>query len=369
MKESYNFYRKMLPIVVALVLCCTNFNTFAKGNNIIYPNDLGVAEISAPVEDANTDIEYICANDSITLEAIVTTEPDVVYEYQWYANKVKIEGADEDTYTCLPKDIDSVYCVVKSNQPCSDSTITNIIIITRCFTLYGTVFPFVQASDLVGGVAPQIFNNLFTVTARLYPVPAVAHGSNPIKALLQLTPLHITTAFYYNGDIYVEHTPNDPGVIGVRGNPGKAINWEPVVGYNIPAPVDYEEVQPTFAPIAPVGIYRFNDVKAGNYVLMLSAPGFAYRYGVLKIYNNADTLLGHRELIPGDINGDALIDHRDLGIVNGMYYSYPAPRYNLMFDLNKDGVVDEEDSKLIINKYGGFSSMFYQETWDWMFSY
>ena len=59
----------------------------------------------------------------------------------------------------------------------------------------------------------------------------------------------------------------------------------------------------------------------------------------------------------------------DLGIVNGMYSNYPALRYNLMFDLNKDGVVDEDDSKLIITKYGGFSSMFYQETWDWMLRY
>ena len=371
MKESYNFYRKMLPIVVAVVFFCTNFNTFAKENYIIYPNDLGVAEIIfTPIEDANTDSAYICAHDSITLEAIVVEEPDVEYTYQWYVNKVKMENATKDTYTCLPKDIDSVYCVVKSNQLCSDSTITNIMIITRCFKLYGTVFPFVQ--EFVEGIANKVFNDLFTVTARLYPVPTVEHGANPIKALMQLTPLHTTTAFYYNGDIHVEHTPKYPGAIGVLGNPGKDINWEPVVGYNIPAPVGYDEVQQTFAPETPVGIYRFNDVKVGEYVLMLSAPGFAYRYGVIKIYTNEDTLLGHRELIPGDINCDALIDHRDLGIVNGMYSNYtdpPVNRYNLMFDLNKDGKVDKEDSKLIINNYGGFSSMFYQETWEWLFSY
>ena len=239
-----------------------------------------------------------------------------------------------------------------------------------CFTLYGTVFPFVQ--EFVGGVANKEFNDLFTVTARLYPVPTVAHGANPIKALMQLSPIHTTTAFYYNGTIHVPGTPSNPGAIGVRGNPGKAINWEPVVGDYIPAPVDYDEVKPNFAPIAPVGIYRFNDVKAGDYVLMLSAPGLTYRYGVINIYTNADTLLGHRELIPGDINCDALIDHRDLGIVNGMYSNYtdpPVNRYNLMFDLNKDGKVDVLDSQLIITKYGGFSSMFYQETWDWLFSY
>ena len=69
------------------------------------------------------------------------------------------------------------------------------------------------------------------------------------------------------------------------------------------------------------------------------------------------------------VGGIANKDFNDLGIVNGMYSNYPALRYNLMFDLNKDGVVDEDDSKLIINKYGSFSSMFYQETWDWMFSY
>jgi hypothetical protein len=240
-----------------------------------------------------------------------------------------------------------------------------------CFTLYGTVFPFVQ--DTVKDVSPRkwddSFNELFTVTARLYPVPTVASGTNPIKELKRLPPVHETTAFYYNGDIYVPNTPNDPGSIGAVDNPGKTIDWVPM-GYQPPvvSTETYIPVEPAFAPIKPVGIYSFTDVREGDYVLELSAYGFANRYGKITV-NSSNIALGHRELIPGDVTGDLVIDQRDIVMVNAMFANYPNQNYRIMFDLDKDGKVDMQDTRFILDLYNAFTSLFYVETWEWMNGY
>ena len=223
------------------------------------------------------------------------------------------------------------------------------------YTLYGTVFPFVHNND-------EDFDTLFTIIAKLYTVPQCEKGKNPIKSLLQNAPVKETKVVYYDGTIFVPTTPLHPGSIGSVNNPGLPINWthlKKTQGY-----IDNEKVTPGVIPDKPVGIYRFDDVEEGWYILMLWSPGFAFRFAKIEV--NSNTSLGHRELIPGDINADGLIDHRDLGIANGMWSSFPEKKYKIWNDLNKDRVVDLYDSMLIIESYGGFSILFYEETWDWM---
>ena len=225
----------------------------------------------------------------------------------------------------------------------------------QTYNVHGTVFPFVYTAN-------ETFDTLFTVTAELYAIPQGI--DNAILALLKATPVQKKKAVFYDGTIFVETTPLHPGEIGATNNPGLPIDWEPM-GYT-PDMVDCAPVTKlNNNPDKPVGLYTFNNVVEGDYILILSAPGFVTRYA--KIHIGSNDPLGHRELIAGDFNDDGFVDQRDATLINEMQASYPSAQYNSKYDLNGDKHVDATDINLVTKLNFGFSFRYYKETWSWLF--
>ena len=223
------------------------------------------------------------------------------------------------------------------------------------YTLYGTIFPFVHETE-------EAFDTLFHVTARLYNVPQ-GEEKNPLRALFKAAPLKETKVTYYDGTIFVPTTPLHPGEIGSINNPGHPINWEPL-GYHPTESVSATVTPENNFPDRPVGIYTFDNVEGGTYILTLSARGFVTRYAKIEVSDSNP--LGHRELIPGDFNNDGIIDQRDAEIDNAMMALFPNNNYDIKFDVDEDGDVDEEDVRLVTKTYFGFFMLLYEETWNWL---
>jgi hypothetical protein len=241
------------------------------------------------------------------------------------------------------------------------------VTLKRCnLRLYGTVFPFVY-DTLSNGTSVDTFNSLYVVTARLYPVPPVVPGFDPIKLLARSKPLHETKAIYYDGFTFVKTTPLHPGVIGSPNNPGFPIDWELL---NIEqGEINHKTVieGDSIHPSSPVGLYTFENVEEGDYILYLSAPGLVTRYGQIRVAS--DTSLGHRELVVGDFNCDGIVDQKDATHVNAKLAQYPDPQYLMMFDVNKDGKVDKEDVRIVAHCTYGFTLIIYKETRIWLFQF
>jgi len=237
-------------------------------------------------------------------------------------------------------------------------------------TLYGTVFPFVN--DLytpqppLSPVPDVTFNNMFVVTARLYAVPPVGKNVNPLKALHKSKPIKETKAVFYDGTIFVATTPRHPGYTDSINNPGLPINWS-ALGYTQETVNNATVTREHNIPEKPVGLFTFENVKEGDYILKLSSPGFVSRYA--KIHVDGNTSLGHRELIPGDFNNDGLVDQRDITANNARNSFFPNENYDIKYDTNRDRLVDINDIKLLVNRYYGFTLFLYEETWAWIKEY
>jgi len=231
----------------------------------------------------------------------------------------------------------------------------NIQYSKQTYNVHGTVFPFVHTAN-------EAFDTLFTVTAELYFIPQGI--DNAVLALLKATPVQKKKAVFYDGTIFVETTPLHPGEIGATNNPGLPIDWEPM-GY-VQDIVDRTPVTiQNNHPDKPVGLYSFNNVVEGDYILILSAPGFVTRYA--KIHIGSNDPLGHRELIAGDFNDDGFVDQRDATQINEMQANYPSTQYKPKYDLNGDKHVDAVDINIVTTLNFGFSYRYYKETKSWLF--
>lgn len=220
----------------------------------------------------------------------------------------------------------------------------------------GTVFPFVYDED-----DPE-FSMLFPLTAALYTVP---NGDmDPLDEILSAEPLFTDTAIYYDGSEFIPGTPANPGQIGRTNNPGALINWT-AIG-KIAGETDTTTLRKGELPSSDIGIYTFDKIPDGNYILVLSRNGFVKRF--VKITVNGDTMLEHRELIPGDMNGDLVVDMYDISVINTKASQYGSPLYHPKYDLNADGRINDMDGSLVLF-YVGFSIDLYDDTLQWLFGY
>jgi hypothetical protein len=234
---------------------------------------------------------------------------------------------------------------------------TKVTITDSCYTIYGTMFPFVyDENDLE-------LSSMFDVSVKLYAVPP--KGSNPILSIIKATPLYSTKATYYDGSIYIPGTPIDPGKIGKNDNPGEHIDWTDI-GKTAIYPV-YTPVEPDQIPDPPVGMFKFENVVPGSYILEIYRQGYIIRWGEVKIDEDGMSL-GHRELIAGDVNDDLIIDMSDPSIVNSKYSNKTDANYDPRYDLNGDGKVNFEDVLIIIENFGA-SIGTYEETRSWANGY
>ena len=225
----------------------------------------------------------------------------------------------------------------------------------------GTVFPFIHKTT--PGV---MWDTIFPVTAKLYNYPTTVTEKQFVKDTLGIKSTLLrdsTTAYYYDGTEYVPKTPKNPGKQGFTNNPGKPILWWKI--NKTKGIVNNDTVTVGQYPVPPVGIYKFMDVPSGRYVLELSRAGYLVRYGKVIVNGSASTIvlgLGHRELLPGDVNDDMVIDSLDTGAImlkSGLVYG--GPGYESKYDVNSNLEIDNSDASLV-KFYKGADIEIYEDT-------
>jgi len=295
------------------------------------------------------DIQAFCSDTYYTLADLQITGSGIV----WYAT----EASTVQLPLTTPLTDSTTYYAAQSSKDC-EGVRKAIKVTFNCFTLLGTVFPFVHEADTA-------FNDQFPVIAKLYMVPP-KDGSDPVENLKNATPLYITKAQYYDGSVYIPGTPKNPGQLSVTNNPGLPILWSEIgktQGIIDNTPVSGIGDVPT----TPIGMYKFEEVAPGEYILELSRSGFLLRWA--KITVTGDQILGHRELLPGDVNNDLIIDSYDMSRLNAKYTNSGAVIYDPTYDFNADGVIQFGIENLIIRFNISARIIIYEETSNFLETY
>ncbi|MDR2979156.1 MAG: VCBS repeat-containing protein [Bacteroidales bacterium] len=228
----------------------------------------------------------------------------------------------------------------------------------RCvtsFTLQGTVFPFLHTDDTA-------FDTLFMVTAALYEEPAETVGVRKLKALLSAKPLHVDTLKYYDSSVYIPGTPKNPGDFMRTDNPGLPIDWSRLGRESGTA--DTATVRAGDLPTQPVGYYSFT-VPPGEYVLVISRAGYLARYA--KIVIHADSYLGHRELLPGDLNASRNVTVADLSLIKACQsIGFGDGLYKARYDLDGNKTIGQQELDMVLF-YMGATYLIYPESRIWLY--
>ena len=119
--------------------------------------------------------------------------------------------------------------------------------------------------------------------------------------------------------------------------------------------------------------YSMTGVHSGDYLVKTKRPGYLTHYQKISLIDNAIDL-GNVTLIPGDVNGDDVINNDDLNIVNNLSGSeYGSESYISSADINSDKIINSEDVSLVnanmnktSNEYGGNVNVIFinAETYD-----
>ncbi|MDL2315359.1 hypothetical protein LJC16_03765, partial [Bacteroidales bacterium OttesenSCG-928-C19] len=302
----------------------------------------------------------ICSGETTTL--VATSSGVIAPVFRWYTTATGgMPFHTGSSYTTSALTGDSTFYVSVSGDNYCEGTDANsrksIEVSISCYTLRGTVFPFVYIEE----EASEEFNKLFVVTASLYALPT---APNPFIELASSTPLHTDTLVLYDGSIHVPGTPLKPGTIGLTNNPGVPISWN-MIGKSV-GDIDDTEVSVGQKPNTNIGMYTLEGVPAGDYLLVISRAGYLTRYA--KITVSGDGTLGHRELLCGDVNSDNFVTISDLSLLNANKYSYPSTSYNTRYDLDGNGIVDKNDKDLILFLLNA-SYLMYTDSYDWILNY
>jgi len=234
--------------------------------------------------------------------------------------------------------------------------------------LYGTVFPFIHKENMGSQIVEDFFNSAFPVEVKLY----AATATNP-TAIRSSTPLHETTAQYYP-QTGTRTNSFSPGTFLYLDNQGVRIHWDSLfdmapTAYT-PEPSDLGKwlMDGNLVTTRPIGLFVFEDVPEGDYVLVISRAGYMTRYAEVHV-DEAGGSLRHRELVPGDVNDDGVIDDADIQlIISNATSSWVNEKYNSRYDINSDGRVDGLDVSAA-RAFVGFKAKFYSDTKEWLEKY
>jgi hypothetical protein len=286
--------------------------------------------------------QTICDMTNPTLGDLTITGTGI----RWYTGT----GVGPLPLTTSIKDGD-VFLVTQSIGNCESDPVT-VTITKDCHAPYGTMFPFVNTGNTA-------YDNLFVTTARLYAMPPKT-VADKVGYVRKQTPLQTVRVTYYDctSDTPITDAPQYPGTVGAPNNPGLSIRWE-AVGIDDTGIVD-DTRDP--CPNVPIGKYAFEKLAAGNYVLELSRAGFMSRYGVITV--TGDDYLDHRELIGGDINGDLIINDKDLTAIRLRECFYGSPLYDYKYDFFGNLRIDDGDTNIIRTNIGATQTI-YLETKEW----
>jgi hypothetical protein len=243
-----------------------------------------------------------------------------------------------------------IFCAVQSNGDCESDKIC-VTITEDCFSPFGTIFPFVHTGN-------NIFDAQFITTAKLYIIPP-AGIIDKIGYVRKQAPVYETVVSHYDCTTdFIEGTPKNPGTIGGTNNPGLQIHW------NNPGVIDNTLLTGlNDCPTVEIGKFEFKNIAPGTYILEIARAGFLPRYKEVTIAS--DVYLGHREILGGDINGDFIINEKDLSAILSKSSAYGNSGYNWKNDFNGDGQVNTIERNIIrVNL--NTSSEIYKETLDWL---
>ena len=188
---------------------------------------------------------------------------------------------------------------------------------------------------------------------------------NKLAHIRKQTPLYEVDVSYYdcNVDDPIIGAPKNPGVMGNTNNPGLPIRWESKGVSNPEIPNATLLTETDKCPQGIIGKYIFEDVVPNDYVLEIARKGFLPRYGVISIKGGG--YLGHRELLGGDVNGDLVINEKDLSAIQAKMSTYGSSVYNWIYDLDGNQSINSMDADIIRMNLGVNISI-YQETEEWL---
>jgi hypothetical protein len=326
-----------------IVICRLISDVSCATSDMVYSNPIliKIKENVTPAFSFGSTLAY-CKNET---PVILPTTSNNGIEGTWEPSSIATSIIGETVYAFAPNDGE---CVV------DDGKITLRVTVTNCgYTIYGTVFPFVQTDD-------SEFNQLFETTVKLYSLPPV-NIFDKIGYLRKQTPLHseVVTLYDCNVDDVIVGAPKNPGIMGNTNNPGLQIRWE-IKGITDPGIQDTTTINnANDCPEIPIGKYIITGVDSDEYVLEIERPGFLPRYGVISV--TGDAYLGHRELLGGDVNDDLVINEKDIATFQTKISQYNNANYINKYDLDGDKIIDFSDLDIIrVNL--NINSNIYKET-------
>jgi len=93
--------------------------------------------------------------------------------------------------------------------------------------------------------------------------------------------------------------------------------------------------------------YSMTGIHSGDYLVKIKRPGYLTCYKKISLADNAVDL-GSITLIPGDVNGDDIINFDDVNLVNNLLgIEYGNASYMSSADINSDKVINADDLNLI----------------------
>jgi hypothetical protein len=360
--ENSNTY-SFIPVDGDVITCELTSNAICAAPAPVTSNP--VAMVVKPSSEGSSQIDVagittICSANTTTLTASATSVTNPVY--RWYSEPAGgtpfYTGA---SYTTSLLTADTTFYVSVSGDNYCEGDVREVKVTIGCFTIQGTVFPFVFYD------MPAI-DTLFNITAALYAVPRLT-SADPFRVIYNSTPLYKTTASLYDGSVHVPGTPKNPGFSGNLNNPGYPINWSLINRQRDPDAVDNTPVLPGEAPSqTTVGLYTFFDVPEGDYLLVLSRPGLLTRYAKITV-SAGNLFVEHRELVAGDANNNREIDGQDVTeIYRRMGIGFGDDNYNARYDINSSGDIDISDVSLA-RGFQGFNVEGYEDTKEWLLEY
>ena len=273
---------------------------------------------------------------------------------QWYdENHVPITDPTTETVTD-----GKTYYATQSTGMCESNSIA-ILVTDDCYSPYGTIFPFIQTGD-------PSFDARFITTVSLYTAPPTA-VLDKLGYIRRQTPIHRITASLYDCTLdTIAGAPKYPGSVGRTDNPGLPIRWD-VIGITnsgIPNTDTLTYTDNCIADTVSIGKYKFENIAPGRYVIEIARQGFLTRYAEITVTGN--NYLGHRELLGGDINGDMMINEKDLSAIQSKTNTgYGSGGYNHVYDFDGNKSINSDDVNIIRLNLNAYPTI-YQETEDWV---
>ena len=309
-------------------------------------------QLTSPIAPTLPSVQTTCGGYKQTLADLTVTGSGIV----WYDSPNSTTPLSPTTSLV----VGATYYAAQSSTLCEGDRAA-VKITDECFTLKGTVFPFVH-TDV------QSFDEQFPVVVKLYPYPASMDCDDPLAIIYNGTPIVTTIAKHHDGSEWIPNTPKYPGTIGMYNNPGLPINWGQI-GKTAGTPDNRLLTQGDNTPVitvpgASIGWYELTNVPPADYLLVISRQGFMTRIGKVSVIDNAS--LGHRELVPGDVNTDFMVNPSDASAVKARYSSNGQPIYNAKYDMNGDAEINGYDLEYVkTNNSATFR--IYEETEEWLF--